>query len=387
MELTHYLRFLRRNLALILATAVMAGGVAAAAAAAEPAKHEAHASLLITLKDSRPITDYDFDQFYTIQAADLYAANVVTYLSADDVAEAIRTQAGSPDGRLRSKKNGGAVQLTASAVSADQAANLITVAGKLVTDRARTLSQNPNRSNFDVTATATSGEKAVKPSTGRSTAAGGAAGVLLGLILALMRETVTRTIRGPEDLPSGLPVIAVQRRRSDDPEPYRELRERLVGSRIAVVADLTSRPGRTAVGLATAAAEAGRRVLLVDADSSRGVSELLGAKTGKGLAGLLSTAPLKSLIRPSGIKNVSLIPAGSQAAAASSESLARRGPALARAADLVVVASGGEVSAWLAWHTVADGLVLALERDRTPVAAARRLAAACHDHLQIAYYT
>ncbi|HEY5199015.1 MAG TPA: hypothetical protein VIJ51_18490 [Solirubrobacteraceae bacterium] len=143
---------------------------------------------------------------------------------------------------------------------------------------------------------------------------GGFAGLLLGLVLALMLDQADDRVRDPDGTSAalGLPLLAVvpgqKRRRGGHPaaastpaalqEPMRRLHARLrsgrrpSGARSVLVTSPTRGSGTTTVAwhLAAAAAEAGERVVLVEADLREpDLAALLGEDGGAGLVDLLRT--------------------------------------------------------------------------------------------------
>ncbi len=187
MELSHYGRFLKRHLAVILGTAVLVALVAGGVAALQKNSAEGTGSVLLKVKDARQLAAYDYDQFYVVQATDLYASNVVSWLNSAQVRADIRRAAAVDTGRITGKKNGGTIELTASAAKTDQAAALVKAADNLIVDRTAQLSPGPSRSSFQATPLPIASQT-VTPTPLRNAAIGFVAGLVLGLILALIAE-------------------------------------------------------------------------------------------------------------------------------------------------------------------------------------------------------
>lgn len=192
MELIQYARFLARHFLLILAAGIITALVAGIAVANQPTKYESNASLLLARGSAPAITDYDYDQFYLLQATELYAGNIVSWMNSADVSKSIRTQAGVPEGQIRGKKSGGTIELSGTADTSAQAQSLVQAATRFVTDRTKTLSQGNNRAGFDITVTPL-GDHPVKPSPLRSGLIGLVAGLLLGIIFALISQAARST--------------------------------------------------------------------------------------------------------------------------------------------------------------------------------------------------
>lgn len=187
MELAHYGRFLKRHLGLILGTAVLVGLVAGVVAGAQKDHSEATGSVLLKVRDGRQLADYDYDQFYVVQATDQYASNVVSWLNSSQVRDDIRRAAKVDGGRITGKKNGGTIELKATADTQDQASGLVRSAGTLIKDRTTQLAPGPSRSAFEATPTPAA-TQTVKPAPARDAAIGFAAGLVLGLVFALLIE-------------------------------------------------------------------------------------------------------------------------------------------------------------------------------------------------------
>ena len=155
------------------------------------------------------------------------------------------------------------------------------------------------------------------------------AGLVLGALLAVLRDLLDVTVRSSAAAAEavGVPTLAVV---DDDPdesgraETFRQLRTGLTFRRVAqvpvrgaavlVVASAVTGEGRstTALGLARALAEAGERVLLLEADLRRpSLGAHLGLPPGPGLSEVLSgRAEAAAAVRPGGADGLSVLPAG-----------------------------------------------------------------------------
>ena len=187
MELAHYGRWLKRHLGLILGTAVLVTVVAGAVSAMQKDYTEATGSVLLKVRDTRPLADYDYDQFYVVQATDQYASNVVSWLNSAQIRADIRRAADVPNGHIIGKKNGGTIELATTAAQPEQAAKLVKAAGTLIKDRTAQLAPGPSRSAFEATPTVPA-IQTVKPTPVRDAGVGFAAGLVLGLVFALLAE-------------------------------------------------------------------------------------------------------------------------------------------------------------------------------------------------------
>ncbi len=345
MELTRYARFLGRNALLILAVAVVTAAVSTLAVWLQPVTYQAQSTVQLSLRDPRPLTDYDYDQFYAAQASDLYSASVATWLNSSLVSDTIHNQSGVGEGMVRAKRSGGTIELTATAGSPQAAEALLAQSGKLVSERIQNLTQGSNRSSF-VATVASPVVASLQPSIAQSAVSGLVAGALLGLVLALLYEGARRTVRGRDDLPGkARTVFAGKLTKATsamaDDEASRLLREELPEEgKTVLVTDLTKYPGRAAYGLALAYARSGRSVVLIDDHAP---------------AGRLS-ASAKDTVK------VVTTPAGEELTKAAAKRLVNR---LGKAADIVMVSTGRTRSRFVSWLAGTDSTVIAVQRDST----------------------
>ncbi len=175
------------------------------------------------------------------------------------------------------------------------------------------------------------------PSTRRNVAAGGAAGLFLGVLLAVLREMLDTTIRTPELLrrvgqvpvlgvigwdreAKRKPLIVDSQARSRRAEAFRQLRTNLqfIDVEQPVTVSMVTSAGAdegkstTAVNLAIAIAESGRRVLLVEADLRRPtVVDYLNVEGSIGLTDVLAgTASLDEALQPWGAGTLTVLASG-----------------------------------------------------------------------------
>lgn len=194
MELSHYGRFFTRHLALILGTAVLVAVVAGVVSAVQKVQFQAAGSVLVRVQDSRPLADYDYDQFYATQASELYASNIVSWLNSGQVKDDIKRDANIGKARIVGKKNGGTVELTVTAPTSADAQAGIRSANELIARRTSQIVPGPSRSSLQTVANPTSVQER-KPQPVRDAAIGFVAGLILGLALALIAEAVSPSRR------------------------------------------------------------------------------------------------------------------------------------------------------------------------------------------------
>jgi polysaccharide biosynthesis transport protein len=258
------------------------------------------------------------------------------------------------------------------------------------------------------------------------------AGLALGIGAALLLERLEDRLRGRGDLETraGAPVLAVVPRHSADrrsgvqmatfdgaghpaAEAYRTLRTSLLfsaarnGAKSILVTSPGAREGKTitAVNLAAALAQAGKRVVLVDADlRNPGVHRFLGpegragrgrnggngfdgpngnmAMEGAGLTGVLTgQSTLEEAVVPTRVRGLHLMVAGAQSPISSellgSSETKRVIDRLASSFDFVLLDAPPvlPVADALALAPMADAVLLVVDASRTPrgsVADARR---------------
>ena len=183
--------------------------------------------------------------------------------------------------------------------------------------------------SVDVVSGPTSATTPVSPQLRKLLVLGLLAGLVLGALLAALRDVLDVTVRSSAAATEavGAPTLAVV---DDDPdedgraEAVRQLRTGLVlrratedprpGAAVLVVASALAGEGRstTALDLSRSFADAGERVLLVEADLRRpSLAVHLGLPPGPGLSDVLSgQAEAASAVRAGGADGLSVLPAG-----------------------------------------------------------------------------
>jgi capsular exopolysaccharide synthesis family protein len=182
---------------------------------------------------------------------------------------------------------------------------------------------------------ATAPTSAVSPSKTLNIGLGFAIGLVVGVGLVVIRDLLDNTVKGPEDFAElGVPVLgyvpfdkrtaqnAIAFRgdaHSARSEAYRQLRTNLqfvnVDKSPRVIAITSAIPGEgkttTAVNLASALAEAGYRVCLVDADLRRpSLAKVLGLVDDVGFTTvLIGKAPLEDVLQKAG-RNLAVLTSG-----------------------------------------------------------------------------
>lgn len=233
---------------------------------------------------------------------------------------------------------------------------------------------------------------------------GGAAGLVLGISLAFLLEYLDNTVKSDVEVPLklDLPLLGAMslrltsgHRREDvalvtvrdpkDPmaEAYRALRTNLlfstVGGSLRSIVVTSSIPGEgktsSAANLAAAMAQAGSRVILVDADFRRpDIDKVFRKRENVGLGNLiLRDRPDEELIQATDIPNLRVVCSGptppNPSELLGSISMSRVTQRLLEMADVVIfdtppLAAVTDATV-LAAH--ADGVILVVERGRTPI--------------------
>ena len=180
----------------------------------------------------------------------------------------------------------------------------------------------------------------VSPRPVRNLGLAGVLGLLVGFGLALLREVLDTTVKDREDLhrlgaepllgaipfdgtAKSAPLIVAGAARSPRAEAFRQLRTNLMFAdvdhpiRTLVVTSSAPEEGKstTAVNLAIALAEAGKRVVLVEADLRRPrVARYLDLEGGLGLTDVLAgQASIWEVLQDWGASGLSVLPSGSSA--------------------------------------------------------------------------
>lgn len=192
--------------------------------------------------------------------------------------------------------------------------------------------------SLDVTSAPTLNPSPVRPRPLINIGLAGVAGLLTGVLLAVGRELLNNTVRSVHELKtvtdgavlatipfdktaSTTPLIVQSHAASARAEAFRQLRTNLDfidvdnPARVLVVTSSLPEEGKssTAANLALVFAEAGRKVLLIEADLRRPrVAEYLGLEGGVGLTNVLAgQVALDEVLQSWGVGGLSVLPSGS----------------------------------------------------------------------------
>jgi succinoglycan biosynthesis transport protein ExoP len=345
-ELRDYVRIIRKGWILITAIALAAIAAAAAYSFVKTPEYSASAKVFVSVQSNDTVTDLVQGNTFAQNRVKSYAEiattpkvldPVIRQLSLPDTAAqlAARLTATAPlDTSL--------IQIDATSTDPAEAADLAnavsqslaSTVGELETPQAGT-GASPVRITQVTDAVAPTGPES--PNIPLNLALGALIGLALGLGVAVLRETLDARIRGEHDI-RGLstapivggiafdsraperPLIVQDDPRSIRAESFRTLRTNfqfLGGAdqrRSFVVTSSVQGEGKTTTvaNLAIALADAGRRVVVIDADLRRPrLADMLGLEGAVGLSDLLiGRGDFDDLVQPWGNGNLDVLPAG-----------------------------------------------------------------------------
>ncbi|HEY0238581.1 MAG TPA: Wzz/FepE/Etk N-terminal domain-containing protein, partial [Friedmanniella sp.] len=309
-----------------------------------PKKYESEALILLSTTDPTSVTDLQYGQQYTKDAAPTYAdviespsvlavvaRNLTPKRSVTDLEDMVTAEA---------RESTSLIQITVAAPSATEATNIANLVARQAQVGVPNLVGREGRSSkaivrLDIVREATAPLSAVSPNPKRVLAIGFIVGVALGLALTLVQQALDTRLRRPEDLyaTAPVPLLAVlpQPKRSqrnrlllrDDPtgpavEAYRSLRTNLVHL------ESMDRPSilftgvghrddvKVPLNLAWSMAQAGRRVLLIDLDLRQStVADMLYLTQSAGMSNVLADgAELSELVQETSQPGLSVLVSG-----------------------------------------------------------------------------
>ncbi|MBC3761663.1 polysaccharide biosynthesis tyrosine autokinase [Quadrisphaera oryzae] len=345
MELVDYLVLLRRRWLALLLCAVLGGGLGAASTLGQPDSYRADATVFLSLDRGSSVTELAQGSTYTQGIIQSYVLLVTT----PTVLQPVVTQLGLDTTPQRLAKSISAsspvdtVVITIDAVSgtpqgAASLANAVAAQLSVAVGELEPTSTNPSdRIKITTIAPATPPAYAFAPRRKLTAVAGLLLGLVIAVVVVVLRELLDTKVRTEEDvaLVTEAPVLgAVRERTASEPEvvpfegsagspraeSYRRLRSNVQfmnlegGSQVVVVTSSSAGEGKstTAVNLAVTMADAGARVLLVDADLRRPtVARILGLVDDAGLATVLSgRAALADVLQPVGPQRLDVLTSG-----------------------------------------------------------------------------
>lgn len=202
MGLEDLIRFLRRSGWIVLATTVLGGAVAAATAASQPRSIDTSIAFAVNRVNREATLDYQYDGYYALQAADLYAQTVVSWFLTPGLVRDIYTKAGLPlsarsladyTGRFRTKKY--SAQNIVVRFSEPSEARARTVAAAVVStlqERTASLNETVDRKSIFVLEATDPVITSQRPPVATAGTVGALGGLLLGVLAGAFRDAVTR---------------------------------------------------------------------------------------------------------------------------------------------------------------------------------------------------
>ena len=346
MELRDYIRILRKSWVLITVLTLIGAGAAAAYSLTLTPKYSATAKVFVSTQGAGTTGELQQGSTFTIQRVKTYASLVSTPIVLLPVIDALELG-------ISSASLAGRVSASAPADTSIIVISVSDTDPQRAADTANAISQSLNAVVADIEAPAgfdgvspvklTPAQEAsvpavaVSPKVPLNILLGTFIGLALGIGLAVLRETLETRIRNEQDVSAvtDVPIlggIVFDPRANDRPlivhvdprspraESFRTLRTNLQfldpgrTDRSFVVTSSIESEGKstTAANLAIALADAGSRVLLIDADLRRPkVAEFMGVEGAAGLTDLLiGRAELDDLLQPWGKAQLSVLPAG-----------------------------------------------------------------------------
>ena len=342
MQLSELLAVIRQRWKLIVACVVLAAAAAAVVTLTTTPVYQANARIYLSAEKT---SGQQTGSIFAITSDDL--DTYVSILDTPAVLDPLRKELGLEPGhpiQVSAQTSGttSILNITARASDGQEAADVANEVGPQLGKVAGEFSTLLKSSGQEVVSTpiqpATAPSRPVSPDPVRNIGLGLLAGLVLGLGLAFMRHALDTKVRGEEDIRAhsdapmlaGLPLESRGSKRGlisveEDPhgrhaEAVRRLRTNLMfvdvttGRHSFVITSAVPGEGKTttAVNLALAMADSGRRTLLVDADlRNPSVAKTLGMEGSVGLTTLLlGDADLDDVIQTWGSAGMDVLPAG-----------------------------------------------------------------------------
>lgn len=332
--------------------------LALAASLSSPPQYEAHARLYVSTTGGAPVSNASYQE---ATASQQIALSLAKLISTEVITERVvrDMQLDLSPTELSSKVDATVepetvlIDLSVTDTSPTAAREIVNGVALEFTDFVDELvlkkSTSVPKPQVTLIAPAATPDTPVSPNTNRNLGLGLAAGLALGLVFANVRERANKTIRDTDALDDvvGTPPlgrVGMSRTRSPKPialigrdrlaaEGFKEIRTNLVyalgssPSRIVAVTSAGLREGKTTtvLGIATALADAGHRVVVVDADlRGRDLSDQLGLIDAPGLTEFLEEElAFDDVVYFNALHRVDAIPAG-RSSSRSSELLASK---------------------------------------------------------------
>lgn len=345
MELSDYIRILRKNWLLIVAVTLLLVGAAALWSLTRTPQYESTSKVFVSAQGGTSINDLQQGSTFTQARVSAYVDLVSTptvldpvidFLELDATAAELAEQVGAS-----SPPNTPIISISASdpdpAVAAELANAIAASLSATVADLETLPSTGSSPVKLTVVADALPADSPATPNVPLNLALAAVLGLALGVGASVLRTALDTRIRTPKDVaevterpiiggipfdPNAKRVPIILHAEPHDPrsEAFRALRTNLQfldmeGGHSFVVTSSLPGEGKTttAVNLAIALADAGKRVALVDADLRKPkVADYLQIEGGAGLTDvLIGRVDIDDVLLPWGGRSLRVLPAGS----------------------------------------------------------------------------
>lgn len=344
MELRDYFRVLRRSWILIVLSLLLAIGIAAAISIVQTPQFSASSKVFVSTQAGETPQDLVQGNNFTQARVKTYASLVTTPIVLEPVIDKLDLDVSAAQLALHVGASSplDTTLITISVTDTDprRAANIANAASQSLSAVVREIEstgENPSPVKLTRVQNATVPTVAVSPNIPLNLALGVFIGLIIGVLAAVLREVLDTRIRNERDIETltDVPIIggiafdprAVERPlivhedpRSPRAESFRTLRTNLQfldierAAQAFVTTSAVEQEGKstTSANLAISMADAGKRVLLVDADLRRPkVADYMGLEGAVGLTDvLIGKTKLTDVIQPWGSGSLSVLPAG-----------------------------------------------------------------------------
>lgn len=344
MELTDYIRILRKNWVIIVVATLLGIGIAAAWSLTRTPEYEAQSTVFVSTQSGSTIQDLQQGSNFTQSRVQTYTNLVTTPIVMNPVVAEL--DLGMTASELSTQVEASAALNTtlititvtgADPVRAADVANALGASLKTVVERLET----PNGTDtspvrVERVKDALPPLKPSSPNVPLNLALGALVGLAIGIGVAVLRAVLDTRIRTPRDVEQVtdrplIGAIAFDPKAKERPlivhadplsprsESFRAMRTNLQfletdGRASYVITSSVPSEGKstTAINLAIALADAGKRVALLDTDLRKPkVAEYLGIEGGAGLTDvLIGRARLSDVMLPWGNRSLYVLPAG-----------------------------------------------------------------------------
>lgn len=343
MELQQYLNMLRERWVSALITALLVLGAVATATLLQTPTYQSTNRMFVQTQAGSNIADLNSGVNFAGQQITSYADLATSPLVLDPVIEELSLNVTAPqlaDGISTAVPPDTLIlEITASSEDPVEAAAIANATAASLQNAVSELETNGENSPVELTviSSATTPTSPATPDIARNATLGGILALLAGVGFAMARAMVDNRIRSSKDVETSfnrpviasipvakntnhLPLIATRDPHSRQAEAYRELRTNLqftgLKSDSRSVLVTSSLPGEgkstSAINLAHSLAQAGMRVLLIDADLRRpSIAKYLGLEGNAGLTTvLIGEAEISELVQPLEVRGLEVLASG-----------------------------------------------------------------------------